>query len=93
MPTFEENEERRLDLAEREITVRERALERDTGLVRQDVESNIGHRHRLEELREQDIADRRKHEQNVIENLDRHEALLERMAAALESIASNSHKP
>jgi hypothetical protein len=84
---FEENEERRLDLAEREIVVREEALKMELDRVAKDTAGVAEHRATLEEQNERRIAMERDHQKRVMEHLERHDELLARIATALEAIA------
>jgi hypothetical protein len=78
---YEENEERRIDLLERELSLREKAFDREVDV-----------RERELAAREATNFENKAYRVDVIANLNRHESLLERMAAALERIAENGHR-
>jgi hypothetical protein len=92
--TFEEMEKRRLDqderrlaLLEREITIREEAFERDAAKYGQDVDSNIADREDKKAERAED-RDLWKAHRDAVEAANRHHGeILERIATALERMA------
>ena len=99
MTTFEENESRRLDLAEREINLREREVEAKlkesvamTDAVLRDVENREKQMAAQEDARERDEEHRaewRAHRDTVETFNTHHGAILDRIATALETMAQH----
>jgi len=85
--TFEDQETRRLDLAEREIAIREKALEAEIQRLQRESDDRIADRAERRTQRETEHDDWQIHRSIVEEGNRMHGELLNRIAIALEKMA------